>query len=343
MHFAVLGKNPEISLRELELVHPSDLNFPKKGIVTFSCTQPEYLSQLGGCIKSGRVVAERDLPEILKDVKIIGIKEIANGKHLKKTMGIRRFKTVDIFHTDKEIKEKGQELINLGNGDYGIVEQRQNIELYETIDFDKPGRSMQMGMMPSKLVHIMLNIWVHELGKDDPIIYDPFVGSGTTAFLANALGYDSLGSDINTKYADQNIDRWKTSKRYHQDKSIEFFTQDITGSLDISDYSDRDILIISEWRLGPIITEKSNTREIQDAERAVQQVYTAMLHTCSSIQKQTKSFVGVVTIPRYTWGENRLEKILQQEGTKIGLAIEGISEVYKREKQKVGRKILIIK
>ena len=158
MHFAVLGKNPEISLRELELVHPSDLNFPKKGIVTFSCTQPEYLSQLGGCIKSGRVVAERDLPEILKDVKIIGIKEIANGKHLKKTMGIRRFKTVDIFHTDKEIKEKGQELINLGNGDYGIVEQRQNIELYETIDFDKPGRSMQMGMMPSKLVHIMLNI-----------------------------------------------------------------------------------------------------------------------------------------------------------------------------------------
>ncbi|MEI8008619.1 MAG: hypothetical protein WCI00_04345 [bacterium] len=41
---------------------------------------------------------------------------------------------------------------------YGIVEQYQNIELYEAIDFGKPGRSMEMGMMPAKLAHIMINI-----------------------------------------------------------------------------------------------------------------------------------------------------------------------------------------
>jgi len=65
---------------------------------------------------------------------------------------------VDIFHTDREIKNKGKEIINLENGLYGIVEQYQNIELYEAIDFGKPGRSMNMGMMPAKLAHIMINI-----------------------------------------------------------------------------------------------------------------------------------------------------------------------------------------
>jgi hypothetical protein len=137
-------------------------------------------------------VQERDLPTELQDCKIIGIKEEANGKHLKKTIGIRRFKIVDFFHTDKEIREKGKELINLGNGFYGIVEQYQNIRLYEVVDFDKPSRSMQMGMMPAKLTHIMINIALNclppllkevdakqteDLSDSSLTIYDPFVGS----------------------------------------------------------------------------------------------------------------------------------------------------------------------
>lgn len=95
---------------------------------------------------------------LLADVKIIGIQNENNGKHLKRTAGIRRYKLVDLFHTDKEIKNKGKEIINLENGLYGIVEQYQNIELYEEIDFGKPGRSMNMGMMPAKLTHMMINI-----------------------------------------------------------------------------------------------------------------------------------------------------------------------------------------
>ena len=158
MYFAILGKNPDISRAELELVQPTNISSPKKGVLVFDTTQAEKLSTLGGIIKAGLVIKEKELPEILKEVKIIGIKEVANGKHLKETIGIRRFKTVDFFHTDREIKEKGKELINLGNGDYGVVERYQNIALYETIDFDKPARSMQMGMMPAKLTHIMINI-----------------------------------------------------------------------------------------------------------------------------------------------------------------------------------------
>ena len=76
-------------------------------------------------------------------------------------------------HTDKEIKTKGKEIINLTNGMFGIVDHYQDIPLYETIDFDKPARSMQMGMMPAKLAHILINLGILHYG-DTPIIYDPF-------------------------------------------------------------------------------------------------------------------------------------------------------------------------
>ena len=158
MYFGILGKNPEISLSELERIQPTDISFPKKGIVAFDTQHPEFLPTLGGLIKSGRIRREKDLQTELQDCKIIGIKEEANAKHLKRTIGIRRYKIVPLEHTDKEIKTKGKELINLDMGRYGIVDHYQDIQLYETIDFEKPDRSMQMGMMPSKLAHIMINI-----------------------------------------------------------------------------------------------------------------------------------------------------------------------------------------
>jgi hypothetical protein len=40
---------------------------------------------------------------------------------------------------------------------------------------------MQMGMMPAKLTHTMLNIARAQVPEQSsPIIYDPFTGSGTT-------------------------------------------------------------------------------------------------------------------------------------------------------------------
>lgn len=115
MYFAVMGKNPQISIAELALVQPKEVWYPKKGIVAFDTEYPELLRQLGGIIKSGRVVKEKDLKELLKETRIIGIQSESNGKHLKRTIGIKRYKLVDIFHTDKEIKDKGQEIINLEN------------------------------------------------------------------------------------------------------------------------------------------------------------------------------------------------------------------------------------
>ena len=53
---------------------------------------------------------------------------------------------------------------------------------------------MQIGMMPGKLTQIMVNIAVGKIktstegaSRSDITIYDPFMGLGTTAMIANSM------------------------------------------------------------------------------------------------------------------------------------------------------------
>ena len=343
MYFAVLWKNPEISMIELQLVQAKEISYPKKGIVVFDTKYAELLPQLWGIIKAGTVVKEKDLQEILADVKIIWIQNEANGKHLKRTVGIRRYKLVDIFHTDKEIRTKGKEIINLENGLYGIVERYQNIELYEAIDFGKPGRSMEMGMMPAKLAHIMINIWlthfIHEsdLDSEKLCIYDPFVWSWTTGMLANYMGYDFMGSDIKINYAEKNAIWRKTNKLCTPDKQFDIFKHDITEKLG-NQLEGKDVLVISEWRLWPVVKKSTSDQDIQKFQERVVDLYKSFLDRIKELWA-----IAVFTIPWYLWQDNGIEQVITKYGTKIGIKIQSIPELYNREWQQVGRKIMIVK
>lgn len=347
MYFAVLGKHPEISIEELKLVQAKEISFPKKGIIIFDTKYDQLLPQLWGIIKAGRVVKEKELPTLLADTKIIGIQSESNGKHLKRTAGIRRYKLVDLLHTDREIKNKGKEIINLENGLYGIVEQYQNIELYEAIDFDKPGRSMQMGMMPAKLTHIMINIalanYIQNSTSDiqNISIYDPFVWSWTTWFLANHLGYDFFGSDIKTNYAKQNADRRTTTKFYDKNHTFDIFVHDITKHLStpfVKGETKRDVIVVTEWRLWPIVKKSTSEQDIQKFQERVVDIYKSFLQRIQEL-----GATAVFTIPRYIWQDNGIESIIKKYAQQIGLHLESLAETYSREGQQVARKIMIVK
>lgn len=343
MYFAILWKHPQISLTELQIVKPTFLPSTKKGIVLFETQYPELLKTLWWCIKSGIVVPEKELQTLLQDVKIIGIQEEAIWKHFKRTIGIRRFKTVKINHTDKEIKEKGKEIINLDNGKYGIVENYQNIPLYETIDFEKPGRSMHMGMMPAKLTHILINLGIQNIIANknktihDITIYDPFCGSGTTNFLANILGYNTVGSDINITYAQQNLLWRQTHSFYNTNASISFFNHDITKPFQ-SNISNWSIIVTEGW-LGPIITKKSTPDDVKKAQQQIQKLYTDFF---TNILKSDYFSVIVCTIPRYIGYDNPHEQFFQTTISNLGYNWKSINEIYQREDQQIGRKICII-
>ncbi len=349
MYFAILGKHPQISLAELQKLQPTFFPSTKKGIVVFETKNSDQLSILGWCIKSGIVVAEKELQTILQNVKIIGIQEEAIGKHFKRTIGIRRFKTVKINHTDREIKEKGKEIINLDNGKFGIVENYQNIPLYETIDFEKPGRSMNMGMMPAKLTHILINLGIQNiittLSKTNGeaihnlTIYDPFCWSGTTNFLANNLWINTIGSDINITYAQQNLNWRRTTSFYKSKISIDFFQYDITKQIQHSIFKSHSNIIVTEWRLGPIITKKSSLDQIKKAQQQIIKLYTDFFK--NTITSDLFSTI-VCTIPWYIGHDNTHEQYFQKTIQELGYQRKSINEIYQREDQQVGRKLCII-
>lgn len=89
-----------------------------------------------------------------------------------------------------------------------------------------------MGMMPAKLTHLLLNIGLSLSKEERPLIYDPFVGSGTTGFLANYFGFDFLGSDLKLTFAEKNQPRWLQSKRSKPDQLFSFFFHDATKAFE---------------------------------------------------------------------------------------------------------------
>jgi hypothetical protein len=108
----------------------------------------------------------------------------------------------------------------------------------------------------------------------------------------------------------------------------------------------RNLLIVTEWRLWPIVSKNTSSQDIQKFQKQVLELYKSFLDRI----KELWWSIAVCTIPYYTNQEsswttknNSLEKDLSDYGTQIGLHTQSIPEIYGREWQNVGRKIMIIK
>lgn len=253
MYFAILGKNRELSIKELAYAQVQNLRpAQNQKIVLFDTTDEAKLATVAGIIKRGKIL-EANLEALFSanpDRRILGVTDKNQGINLKKQYGLKRFKQVDLFHTDLEVKKKGIELVRIGN-QRGQVLGYQQIRLYEIVDFEKPGRSMQMGMMPAKLTHSLLNIGLSLIEERSPMIYDPFTGSGTTGFLANYFGFDFCGSDLKLTFAEQNKPRWLASKwsnpKKEKNLTFDFFLHDATKPFeDLKIFNGKTPLIITE-------------------------------------------------------------------------------------------------
>ena len=106
MYAAVLGKHKYISLKELEIIEPTNL-IVKNFIAIFDTKKPELLESLAGIIKWGKLINISDIT----NSEIIGTNDSDLGKYLKKQGLTRRFKEVELFRTDDEVKSKGVEYI----------------------------------------------------------------------------------------------------------------------------------------------------------------------------------------------------------------------------------------
>ena len=342
MYFAILWKNKELSLKELEYAQPTKLqSWTTQQIVLFENCEEAKLVQLAGIIKWGKLI-DGDLSDFFPscEKRILGVADKNIGINLKKRYGPKRFKQVDLFHTDLEVKQKGIELIKLGS-QWGQVLGYQQIKLYEVVDFEKPGRSMQMGMMPAKLTHILLNIGRALAGEELPLVYDPFVGSGTTGFLANHFGMEFLGSDLKLTFAERNLPRWKVSKRGHSDLTFEIFQHDATKSFENPElFAGKTPIIITEGWLWPVIKASTTAEEVKEYQRWVKNVYRPWIEQMANAFPKKPTMV--FTIPRYLGYENLLEKAIIEVVEQVGFRFGSLQELYKREQHKVARKVIFL-
>lgn len=347
-YFWIIGENEELVHNALSYLHATNIIVIKKNIISFETEFHHRLQTCASLIKWGIVLDHQTLEKkIISDT--VGVADNKFWVHLKKQFNLlKRFKLVELIHTDLEIKNEWQEVVSLGENIYGLVQWYQNISLYETIDFNKPVGWMGIGMMPSKLALTLINIWVGEyedlssstVQNWQLTIRDPFCGFGTTNFLANHLWYNTIWSDINTTQAKQNRKR-RINKTLSQETVKSFFLkQDVTKELKSPIFRHATI-IVSEWRLGNTVTSRTAPATMHMYASQVQTVYTVFAKNLTEYQKDKKPVTLIMTIPVWLKYEISISQTILEQFASLWRTARLIEQPYSREKQLVGRQILI--
>ncbi len=240
----VLGREPKISLAELEAIFSSSKVkhiAPQLALVT---AHSITLNRLGGTIKAAQILDEpiQDFLSKLPDGKItLGISDYSEHANPRKTWELalkyknmlkRHGRNVRLVPNGKspiltsaashhnQLGEKTNHIEIVKFGKYtGISIGTQNITAYAKRDQARPARDAFVGMLPPKLAQILINLAT--AGAKSGTVLDPFCGTGVILQESVLMGYSAYGTDLSEKmidYSQKNLD-WITSRTPHLQKS----------------------------------------------------------------------------------------------------------------------------
>jgi len=307
-------------------------------IFVFDTDDFEKLQFLAGFTKIGHLIKEDEFINL--DKKLVGSNKRFTTSD-KKKYNIKRYKQIELTKSDLEIKNKWIEAIFIKElKDFvGIVDFYQNISLYETIDFKKPVSSMWIGMMPSKLTHLLINLstWLDY----NKTIYDPFVGLWTTAMVGNFLWNNIIASDLNPAPCKQNWKFWQNTEFYKEYFKFMLFKQDVTKDFK-NKFVNFTTNIVSEWYLWPTVGKYMNEKEAYNLEKSFQDVYIKWIENLIKLPNLENI---IITFPSYMLFNRKFYTFSDtfEKIKKLGVDIETLWEIYHRKWQKVGRQIVRIK
>ena len=215
-YLAVLGRQPELSIAELE--------------ATNYCID---INRLGGTQKLAVRLNEKPLDFLqgLPEGKItIGISDYSkNASRKTSTSEALKLKKILVRHdrSVRVVENKNAVLstaTSLHNGLGGKNERKielmkvedewykvigvQDIEAYAKRDQARPARDAKVGMLPPKLAQILINLCGSL--KSGATILDPFCGTGVVLQEAILMGYRAYGTDISERmveYSQKNL-KW---------------------------------------------------------------------------------------------------------------------------------------
>ena len=357
MYLAVLGREPELSIAELEAIF-GEVKKISNNLATFESKVLPSIDMLGGSLKLAEKLDKKPL-EYLSEVdgKItLAVSDYSDGASKKtasleamklKKILVRHGKSVRVVLGDVVVptatslhnglsgkNPKKVELIKVDNDWYRVIGV-QDIDAYARRDQGRPARDAKVGMLPPKLAQILINLCgVLEPGA---VVLDPFCGTGVLLQEALLMGYSAYGTDI----SDRMIEYSKRNLEYFKFKDYKLEVGDATDF----QWQQPVDAVACEGYLGKPMSKIPSEMELKEQKQECSSIFLGFL---KNLAAQIKSGVPVVVAAPAWLRENgeysRLE-ILDQIAD-MGYNVENKTReglFYHREGQIVARDIIILR
>ncbi len=343
-YLAILGRQPKISLAELESLF-SNVKYIGGNLATFESEKEPEISRLGGTIKLAKEISflennsgkSTPVDFLLDFVKtnnfsgklVIGVSDYSKNASARGAQGealhVKRLlknhevsarvlpnksaglSSATVFHNQLGEKPGRFELIKVGKKWYvGIGVQ--NINAYTKRDQARPARDAKNGMLPPKLAQILVNL----CGSLRPgaTVLDPFCGTGVVLQEAILMGYRAYGTDKSERivgFAKKNLD-WLMRSNPVISKGL-FSGGVILNTGDATDFTWRQPIdaVAFEGYLGPPM---SNPPADIKLKSVMADIYPLYYHTLRNLSSQIKSGTPVVmAVPAWLRPGGRYQRL----------------------------------
>jgi tRNA (guanine10-N2)-dimethyltransferase len=379
MWFSILGRQPELSIAELEQHFGADsLRIVDNKIALFESDNVD-INHLGGSLKIGNVLTSQsaDLPiatisdfllssipksesKMNLGISWYGLEPTPNDalryslelKKLAKNLGHKlrivpnktaQLSTAQVLH-NRLVQKTGIEFIIIRTKSDVIIGQTlavQDIDAYRQRDYERPARDPKVGMLPPKLAQIMLSL---AQTKPGDTVLDPFCGTGVILQEALLLGAQAYGSDISermVKMSEENL--LALAEHYRLDPKL--------IHLEVADARIRKwmpliSIIVSEIYLGPPLSRIPPPERLTQIQ---QEIDSLLIDFLENLSQQVESGIRLVlAIPAWK-KDNKLTMLPTVDRlTKLGYTrvsfkhVDGNNLVYFRDNQVVARQLLVL-
>lgn len=360
-YLAILGRQPKISLAELEAKF-SKVKQIEPELAEFESPVEPNIDILGGSLKIAQKL-ESPVLEFLRELpegKItLGISDYskgasghsAQGEALKlKKILTRHGRSVRVLenkaavlstatshHNQIGTKKNRIELVKFGTAWYHVIGV-QNITAYAKRDQARPARDAKVGMLPPKLAQILINLCGNL--PDKTRLLDPFCGTGVVLQEAARMGYQVYGTDLDTRmveYTERNLN-WARVEKFKVEP----------GDATSHQWQQPLGAVACETYLGPPMSAPPVDIKLKDVK---QQCGTLIKAFLKNLSNQIASGTPVVlAIPAWRRPDGSYARLnLLDEIKKMGYNAEKYKSssqedmLYYRERQIVAREIIVLR
>ena len=372
---AFLGRQPEISLAELDATASAGSILNHDSQVALLSGMPATPDRLGGTVKLAEIFATTDSAAAIEPLLKRYFLDVGKQQSGKITLGISsysaslsagRVKALGSL-LKKSLREEGRNtrlVFNnnsplspaqifhnrlLGGNRFEICVWQskgkiylartnwvQNIEAYSRRDMTRR-KNLRAGILPPKLAQVMLNL---TRPAPESTILDPFCGNGGLLQEALLSGCKVLGSDIDQNQLEicaANLRAFTETWRINQDQLLDLSVADATSHKWLYKIDG----VASEIDLGPPLGKPASVKYIEPhRQRAAELLRKSLANLTKQLEAGSRLCLAVPAWPQKDGGYLKLDPVACSAG--LGYSLENQDLIYCRPNQFVGRQLLIL-